>query len=250
MYHAVCVCGASVVQWNSVSEVITWMHLRNLHSVTSEKQFHCTRLCVYVQPGAVNLVLWLWHHWMHDIQVYPVTPENRANFTAPNCICMCAGVCLLDQKKKKKKKKKKKRKPVYLPTWHMCNIHEQACIRDPCMVPWCTTAEVQDVPAGWARVMIEIWFNLDTNHDGPSALPIFQFYSLKSLSLPKKVHTKVTALAGQGVIIVKVEGLAWVRQSSTWEDIFYTVDNWLEVKCWEKKNPWKVQAHTIRHRFI
>ena len=29
---------------------------------------------VHVQPGAVKLVLW--HHWMHEIQVHPVTPEN------------------------------------------------------------------------------------------------------------------------------------------------------------------------------
>ena len=33
----------------------------------------------YVQPGAVKLVLW--RQWMHEIQVHPVTPENQFHCT-------------------------------------------------------------------------------------------------------------------------------------------------------------------------
>ena len=36
-------------------------------------------LWLHVQPGAVNLVLW--RHWMHATQVHPVTAENQFHCT-------------------------------------------------------------------------------------------------------------------------------------------------------------------------
>ena len=49
----------------------------------------------YVQPVAVKLVLW--RQWMHEIQVYPVMPENT-NFTAPGCVQVPAPPAVLTNK--------------------------------------------------------------------------------------------------------------------------------------------------------
>ena len=86
-----------------------WMHLNYKHSLTSENQFHCTRLYIHnitkstiwthgrfschfechakerssdrphVQPGAVKLVLG--RHLMHETQMHPVTTENQFHCT-------------------------------------------------------------------------------------------------------------------------------------------------------------------------
>ena len=50
-------------------------------------------MCLYVQPGAVKLVLW--RHCMHESQVHPARPENQFHCTRLYvCACVRACVCV------------------------------------------------------------------------------------------------------------------------------------------------------------
>ena len=51
----------------------THTHTRT-HTHTHTQHTH-THTHTHTQPSAVKLVLW--HHWIHGIQVHPVTPENQ-----------------------------------------------------------------------------------------------------------------------------------------------------------------------------
>ena len=64
---------------------------------TNSKFYEHYKLSALVQPGAVKLVLW--HHWMHLNFIHSVTSENQFHCTRLNartfvCLCVRACVCI------------------------------------------------------------------------------------------------------------------------------------------------------------